>query len=156
MALPCLLTSTCRPFGQRRRKPLIVRGTRQVGKTWLVEHVAAARFETMVKIDLKKRRDLHVPFGDNLDPKVIVQRLEVDGGRRIGGTGTGPGDQGRAFWDRSTRGKSRSARATYRGRRLWSDAAAALSCAGSAVSSSTPDAPDREPHFSDRRLGTGS
>lgn len=67
----------------RRRKPLIVRGARQVGKTWLVEHVAASKFETMVKVDLEKRRDLHVHFGDNLDPNVIVQHLEVDSGHRI-------------------------------------------------------------------------
>ncbi len=67
----------------RRRKPLIVRGARQVGKTWLVEHVAAAKFETMVKIDLEKRRDLHVHFGGNLDPKAIVQHIEVESGRRI-------------------------------------------------------------------------
>ena len=67
----------------RRRKPLIVRGARQVGKTWLVEHVAATGFETMVKVDLEKRRDLHGHFGDNLDPKAIVRHLEVDSGRRI-------------------------------------------------------------------------
>lgn len=67
----------------RRRKPLVVRGARQVGKTWLVEHVAAARFETMVKVDLEKRRDLHVHFGDNLDPTGIVRHLEVDSGKRI-------------------------------------------------------------------------
>ncbi|HAS84066.1 MAG TPA: nuclease [Verrucomicrobia bacterium] len=66
-----------------RRKPLIVRGARQVGKTWLVEHMAAARFESMVKVDLEKRRDLHIHFGDNLDPKRIIQHLEVDSGQRI-------------------------------------------------------------------------
>lgn len=67
----------------RRRKPLIVRGARQVGKTWLVEHVAAASFETLVKVDLERRRDLHALFGDNLDPRLIVERLEVDCGTRI-------------------------------------------------------------------------
>lgn len=67
----------------RRRKPLIVRGARQVGKTWLVEHVAAAQFEAVIKVDLEKRRDLHVHFGDNLDPKAIVRHLEVDSGKRI-------------------------------------------------------------------------
>ncbi|MDX9980569.1 MAG: AAA family ATPase [Lentisphaeria bacterium] len=67
----------------RRRKPLIVRGARQVGKTWLVEHVAAAGFESMVKIDLEKRRDLHGVFGDNLDPRLVVQHLELDSGTRI-------------------------------------------------------------------------
>ena len=70
-------------FKARRRKPLIVRGARQVGKTWLIEHMAAAKFETLVKIDLEKRHDLHIHFGDNLDPKDIVQYLEVDSGRRI-------------------------------------------------------------------------
>lgn len=69
--------------GARRRKPLIVRGARQVGKTWLVEHVAASVFETMVKIDLEKRRDLHVYFGDRLEPHVILRHLEVDSRTRI-------------------------------------------------------------------------
>lgn len=66
-----------------RRKPLIVRGARQVGKTWLVEHVAAAAFESVVTIDLEKRRDLHALFGDNLDPHLILRQLEVQSGRRI-------------------------------------------------------------------------
>ncbi len=66
-----------------RRKPLVVRGARQVGKTWLVEHVVAAEFDSLVKVDLEKRRDLHVHFGDNLDPTVIVRRLELDSGTRI-------------------------------------------------------------------------
>lgn len=68
-----------------RRKPLVVRGARQVGKTWLVEHFAAGRFESLVKIDLEKRRDLHVHFGDNLDPKAIVRHLELDSGTHIVG-----------------------------------------------------------------------
>ncbi len=66
-----------------RRKPLVVRGARQVGKTWLVEHVAAAAFESLVKIDLEKRRDLHALFGDKLDPHLILQQLELESGRRI-------------------------------------------------------------------------
>ena len=35
-----------------RRKPLIIRGARQVGKTWHVENVLAGQFENFVKIDL--------------------------------------------------------------------------------------------------------
>jgi predicted AAA+ superfamily ATPase len=66
-----------------RRKPLVVRGARQVGKTWLVEHVAASEFESLLKVDLEKRRDLHVHFGDNLDAKLIIRHLELDGGTRI-------------------------------------------------------------------------
>ena len=51
-----------------RRKPLIIRGSRQVGKTWLVENVLAKQFKSFVKIDLEKRRDLHPLFADNLEP----------------------------------------------------------------------------------------
>lgn len=67
----------------KRRKPLVVRGARQVGKTWLIERVGAESFETLVKIDLEKRRDLHRYFGDNLDPQGIVRSLELDCGKRI-------------------------------------------------------------------------
>ena len=66
-----------------RRKPLIVRGARQVGKTWLVERFADAEFDTLAKLDLEKRRDLHGCFGDNLDAHTVLRRLEVATGRRI-------------------------------------------------------------------------
>jgi len=68
-----------------RRKPLVLRGARQVGKTWLVEQVLAKDFEGFVKIDLEKRRDLHSVFGDNLDPKRILNLLELATGKIIPG-----------------------------------------------------------------------
>ncbi len=64
-----------------RRKPLIIRGARQVGKTWLVENVLAEQFENFAKIDLEKRRDLHVHFAGNLDPRIILSYLELATGR---------------------------------------------------------------------------
>jgi predicted AAA+ superfamily ATPase len=60
-----------------RRKPLVLRGARQVGKTWLVEQFLAKDFDECVKIDLEKRRDLHSVFGENLDPKQILNLLEL-------------------------------------------------------------------------------
>ena len=66
-----------------RRKPLIVRGARQVGKTWLVERFADTEFDTLVKLDLEKRRDLHGCFGDNLDAHTVLRQLELGAGRRI-------------------------------------------------------------------------
>ena len=68
-----------------RRKPLIIRGARQVGKTWLVENFLANQFEHFVKIDLEKRRDLHIHFAGNLEPKEILEGLEVAEGRIIPG-----------------------------------------------------------------------
>ncbi len=68
-----------------RRKPLIIRGARQVGKTWLVENVLARQFDSFVKIDLEKRRDIHAYFEGNLDPKPILVYLELEAGRIIPG-----------------------------------------------------------------------
>ena len=68
-----------------RRKPLIIRGARQVGKTWLVDNFLAGQFDNFVKIDLEKRRDLHSYFDGNLDPKTILTYLELDAGRIIPG-----------------------------------------------------------------------
>jgi len=64
-----------------RRKPLIIRGARQVGKTWLVENVLSKEFEQVVTIDLEARRDLHHHFAENLDPSEIIKGLEFAAGR---------------------------------------------------------------------------
>jgi len=64
-----------------RRKPLLIRGARQVGKTWLVENFLAKQFDSFVKIDLEKRRDIHTYFEGNLDPDTILSYLELESGR---------------------------------------------------------------------------
>ena len=68
-----------------RRKPLIIRGARQVGKTWLVENVLAKQFVSFVKIDLEKRRDLHTHFSGTLEPRSLLNHLELTTGRIIPG-----------------------------------------------------------------------
>jgi len=64
-----------------RRKPLIIRGARQVGKTWLVENVLSGQFDNFIKIDFEKRRDLQVYFSSNLEPQTILSYLELSVGR---------------------------------------------------------------------------
>ena len=66
-----------------RRKPLIIRGGRQVGKTWSVDELGREEFDATVKVDLEKRADLHSLFEGDLDSKTVLQRLEVAVGRRI-------------------------------------------------------------------------
>lgn len=67
-----------------RRKPLIVRGARQVGKTWAVQDFGRRRFAGRVHtIDLERRRDLHVLFAEGLDPGRILSALESILGRTI-------------------------------------------------------------------------
>ncbi len=71
--------------GSQRRKPLIIRGARQVGKTWLVENFLALEFENLAKIDLEERKDLHAHFSGNLDPKGILEALEITAGKIVPG-----------------------------------------------------------------------
>lgn len=65
----------------QRRKPLIIRGARQVGKTWLVENFLAQKFEHFVKIDLEKQTELHQAFEQDLEPKKILNSIEPFAGR---------------------------------------------------------------------------
>ncbi|MCK5543186.1 MAG: ATP-binding protein [Desulfobacterales bacterium] len=66
-----------------RRKPLIIRGARQVGKTWLVDNILAPQFENFVKIDFEKQRDLHSYFAGSLAPLPILSYLELTASQRI-------------------------------------------------------------------------
>ncbi|MGI6393515.1 MAG: ATP-binding protein [bacterium] len=60
-----------------RRKPLIIRGARQVGKTWSVKKFGNENFDEMVVLDFEKNRRLHSFFESDLDPKRILQDIEL-------------------------------------------------------------------------------
>ena len=64
-----------------RRKPLIIRGARQVGKSWLVENKLACGFDNFVKVDLEKEQTLRRIFEGDLDPQKIISELEIQKGR---------------------------------------------------------------------------
>ena len=49
-----------------RRKPLIVRGARQVGKTYSVERFGRENFEKLATVDLERNRDWHRFFSGSL------------------------------------------------------------------------------------------
>lgn len=59
------------------RKPLVLRGARQVGKTWIIKKFGLDHFEDLVLVDLEKNRQWHGFFSDSLDPKVIIQGIEL-------------------------------------------------------------------------------
>ncbi len=59
------------------RKPLILEGVRQCGKTFIIKEFGRNEFDSMIYVDLEKRRDLHGIFGDNIDPRRIVRTLET-------------------------------------------------------------------------------
>lgn len=66
-----------------RRKPLLIRGARQVGKTYSIKQFGAENFKSVVSIDLEKRPDWQRIFESELDVKRIIAELEVVTGQRI-------------------------------------------------------------------------
>ena len=64
-----------------RRKPLIVRGARQVGKTWLIEKVLGEQFDHVATVNLELHQDAHKHFQGSLIPQRILQALELICGR---------------------------------------------------------------------------
>lgn len=58
------------------RKPLVIRGARQVGKTWLVRHFAKKQGLKLLEINLEKRPHLASLFSSN-DPSQIMLNLSA-------------------------------------------------------------------------------
>ncbi|MCD4788367.1 MAG: AAA family ATPase [Bacteroidales bacterium] len=53
----------------RRRKPLILRGARQVGKTYSIRRFGETRFDNFVQVDLERNSGWHKVFEGNLQAK---------------------------------------------------------------------------------------
>ena len=61
---------------EKRRKPLIIRGARQVGKTWLVEYFGKKNFEQFVEINFEFQPHFKTCFS-TLNPFEIVEKIEL-------------------------------------------------------------------------------
>ena len=60
-----------------RRKPILLRGVRQCGKTQTVRHLAE-QFENYAEINLEKQPGIHDVFSGDIDVKQIITRLEIE------------------------------------------------------------------------------
>lgn len=67
---------------QVNRLPLIVRGARQVGKSFLVEELGRREFGDFQTINFEKRPQLSSCF-QSLDPKEILRELELQTGYKL-------------------------------------------------------------------------
>lgn len=57
------------------RKPLVLQGARQVGKTWAAMELGRRRFEEVAYIDFMIDEDMKAVFEGSLDPKVVTGNL---------------------------------------------------------------------------------
>jgi hypothetical protein len=65
------------------RKPLILQGVRQVGKTWLLKHFGSAYFEDTAYFNFEKQKELVQFFSATRDPDRIIDNLALVHGKAI-------------------------------------------------------------------------
>ena len=69
---------------QKTRKPLLLDGARQVGKTWLVERLFGKKsFPAVHTVDFLAEPNIAGIFDDGLEPERIVSNLEISRGQKI-------------------------------------------------------------------------
>ncbi len=66
-----------------RRKPLLLRGMRQCGKSWVLDEFGSRSFQNTVHLNFDKDTALHDIFETNYDPSRILQELRAYKGVRI-------------------------------------------------------------------------
>ena len=65
------------------RKPLIIRGARQVGKTWLMKEFGKTHYERCAYINFDNNERMESLFSGNLDIKRIITALQIEAGVTI-------------------------------------------------------------------------
>ncbi|MBQ2205563.1 MAG: ATP-binding protein [Lachnospiraceae bacterium] len=65
------------------KKPLLVIGARQIGKTYVIEEFIKKEFKDCLSFNLEKDTDIRDIFEKSIDDRIIMQNLELYLGRKI-------------------------------------------------------------------------
>jgi len=60
-----------------RRKPLLLEGPRQVGKTWLLKELGRQAYETTAYLDFEQTPSLRAIFDGDFDAASVISRLQI-------------------------------------------------------------------------------
>jgi uncharacterized protein len=66
-----------------RRKPLLLQGARQVGKTFLVNQFGKNEYKNFIYLNFEQNPDLRMLFGGELSPQKIIENISLYLGRKI-------------------------------------------------------------------------
>ena len=72
----------------KNKKPLIIRGARQVGKTWLMKEFGEKYYNNYAYINLDKNSRMEQLFSGDLNIDRIIQGLKLESGVNINPTDT--------------------------------------------------------------------
>lgn len=73
---------------KKNRKPLIIKGARQVGKTWLMKEFGKRYFENVIYINFENNQRMKNVFEMDYDIKRILSALTIECGKEIEATHT--------------------------------------------------------------------
>ncbi len=73
---------------KRQRKPLLIRGARQVGKTWLMKEFGATHYNKVVYINFDNNERMKNLFEGNLEIDRLITGLELYAGHKINAENT--------------------------------------------------------------------
>ena len=74
---------TWKKLPSTRRKPLILEGARQTGKTWLARELGSREFESFVEINFEQMIELRPLFETNFDLNRILMTIQAVAGKKI-------------------------------------------------------------------------
>lgn len=60
-----------------KRKPILLKGARQIGKTWAMEHFGETNFEYTAKFDFDRQPELKDAFSVSKEPSRIIKELTL-------------------------------------------------------------------------------
>ena len=65
------------------RKPLIIHGARQVGKTYIVKKFGKENYDNLIYVNFETNQELSSQISDSIDAKYVINKLELFYGEKI-------------------------------------------------------------------------
>lgn len=65
------------------RKPLIIHGARQVGKTYIIKEFGKGYYDNLIYVNFETNRELSDQIEDSIDAKYVINKLELFYGEKI-------------------------------------------------------------------------
>ena len=67
----------------KHRKPLLIKGARQVGKTFIIKQFGKDHYTDIAYFNFEEDSSLHDFFQGNLSPEKIIDNLSIAGNKKI-------------------------------------------------------------------------
>ena len=65
------------------RKPLIVHGARQVGKTYIIKEFGKTYYDNLIYVNFETNHELSSIINDSIEAEYIINKLELFYGEKI-------------------------------------------------------------------------